>query len=159
MVLPQAMAWVQYWFRVLSLKFCGKSKKKLRWYITGITRFLHVCVRVALKRVKPQPIWMDAKQIIECLLWRKNESSYRIWGWLSHARAGREGEKLGFYHLSHVVIWIRARAFCVRLAWMSRVKIRNSSSLARDSPMQCRLPGLEEDRTHLDRDQITSILK
>ena len=27
MVLPQAMAWVQYWFRVLSLKFCGKSKK------------------------------------------------------------------------------------------------------------------------------------
>ena len=28
MVLPQAMAWVQYWFRVLSLKFCGKSKKK-----------------------------------------------------------------------------------------------------------------------------------
>ena len=43
MVLPQAMAWVQYWFRVLSLKFCGKSKKKLQWYITGITRFLHVC--------------------------------------------------------------------------------------------------------------------
>ena len=27
MVQPQAMAWVQYWFRVLSLKFCGKSKK------------------------------------------------------------------------------------------------------------------------------------
>ena len=27
MVLPQAMAWAQYWFRVLSLKFCGKSKK------------------------------------------------------------------------------------------------------------------------------------
>ena len=27
MVLPQAMAWVQYWFRVLSLKFCEKSKK------------------------------------------------------------------------------------------------------------------------------------
>ena len=27
MVLPQAMAWVHYWFRVLSLKFCGKSKK------------------------------------------------------------------------------------------------------------------------------------
>ena len=27
MVLPQAMAWVQYWFRVLSLKFCGKSQK------------------------------------------------------------------------------------------------------------------------------------
>ena len=27
MVLPQAMAWVQYWFRVLSLKFYGKSKK------------------------------------------------------------------------------------------------------------------------------------
>ena len=27
MVLPQAMAWVQYWFRILSLKFCGKSKK------------------------------------------------------------------------------------------------------------------------------------
>ena len=27
MVLPQAMAWVLYWFRVLSLKFCGKSKK------------------------------------------------------------------------------------------------------------------------------------
>ena len=27
MVLPQAMAWVQYWFRVLSLKFCGKSNK------------------------------------------------------------------------------------------------------------------------------------
>ena len=27
MVLPQSMAWVQYWFRVLSLKFCGKSKK------------------------------------------------------------------------------------------------------------------------------------
>ena len=27
MVLPQAMAWVQYWFRVLSLKFCGKFKK------------------------------------------------------------------------------------------------------------------------------------
>ena len=27
MVLPQAMAWVQYCFRVLSLKFCGKSKK------------------------------------------------------------------------------------------------------------------------------------
>ena len=27
MVLPHAMAWVQYWFRVLSLKFCGKSKK------------------------------------------------------------------------------------------------------------------------------------
>ena len=27
MVLPQAMAWLQYWFRVLSLKFCGKSKK------------------------------------------------------------------------------------------------------------------------------------
>ena len=51
--------------------------------------------RVALKRVKPQPIWMDAKQIIECLLWRKNEPSYRIWGWLSHARAGREGKKLG----------------------------------------------------------------
>ena len=44
MVLPQAMAWVQYWFRVLSLKFCGKSQKNLRWYITGITRFLHVCV-------------------------------------------------------------------------------------------------------------------
>ena len=34
MVLPQAMAWVQYWFRVL--------QKNLRWYITGITRFLHV---------------------------------------------------------------------------------------------------------------------
>ena len=30
MVLPQAMAWVQYWFRVLSLKFCGKSKKNCR---------------------------------------------------------------------------------------------------------------------------------
>ena len=27
MVLPQAMTWVQYWFRVLSLKFCGTSKK------------------------------------------------------------------------------------------------------------------------------------
>ena len=27
MVLPQAMAWVHYWFCVLSLKFCGKSKK------------------------------------------------------------------------------------------------------------------------------------
>ena len=27
MVLPQATAWVQYWFCVLSLKFCGKSKK------------------------------------------------------------------------------------------------------------------------------------
>ena len=27
MVLPQAMVWVQYWFRVLSLKFCRKSKK------------------------------------------------------------------------------------------------------------------------------------
>ena len=27
MVLPQAMAWMQYWFRVLSLKFCGKSKE------------------------------------------------------------------------------------------------------------------------------------
>ena len=27
--------------------------------------------------------------------------------------------------------------------WMSRVKIRNSSSLARDSPMQWRLPGLK----------------
>ena len=27
MVPPQAMAWVQYWFHVLSLKFCGKSKK------------------------------------------------------------------------------------------------------------------------------------
>ena len=27
MVLPQVMALVQYWFRVLSLKFCGKSKK------------------------------------------------------------------------------------------------------------------------------------
>ena len=27
MVLPQAMAWVQYWFRVLRLKFYGKSKK------------------------------------------------------------------------------------------------------------------------------------
>ena len=27
MVLPQAMAWVQYWFRILSLKFCGKTKK------------------------------------------------------------------------------------------------------------------------------------
>ena len=27
MVLPQAMTWVQYWFRVLSLKFYGKSKK------------------------------------------------------------------------------------------------------------------------------------
>ena len=27
MVLPQAMAWVQFWFRVFSLKFCGKSKK------------------------------------------------------------------------------------------------------------------------------------
>ena len=27
MVLPQAMAWVQYWFHVLSLKFYGKSKK------------------------------------------------------------------------------------------------------------------------------------
>ena len=27
MVLPQAMAWGQYWFRVLSLEFCGKSKK------------------------------------------------------------------------------------------------------------------------------------
>ena len=27
MVLPQAMAWVQYWFRILSLKFCRKSKK------------------------------------------------------------------------------------------------------------------------------------
>ena len=24
------MAWVQYWFRVLSLKFCGKSKKNCR---------------------------------------------------------------------------------------------------------------------------------
>ena len=42
MVLPQAMAWVQYWFRVLSLKFCGKSKKKLRGYIPAIPRFLHV---------------------------------------------------------------------------------------------------------------------
>ena len=30
MVLPQAMAWVQYWFRVLSLKFCKKSKKNCR---------------------------------------------------------------------------------------------------------------------------------
>ena len=45
MVLPQAMAWVQYWFRVLSLKFCGKSKKKLRGYIPAIPRFLHVCLR------------------------------------------------------------------------------------------------------------------
>ena len=27
MVLPQAMAWVQYWFCILSLKFCGKFKK------------------------------------------------------------------------------------------------------------------------------------
>ena len=27
MMLPQAIAWVQYWFRVLSLNFCGKSKK------------------------------------------------------------------------------------------------------------------------------------
>ena len=27
MVLPQVMAWVQYWFCVLSLKFCGKFKK------------------------------------------------------------------------------------------------------------------------------------
>ena len=42
MVLPQAMAWVQYWFRILSLKFCGKSKKKLRRYISAISRFLHV---------------------------------------------------------------------------------------------------------------------
>ena len=46
MVLPQAMAWVQYWFRILSLKFCGKSKKKLRRYISTISRFLHVWVGV-----------------------------------------------------------------------------------------------------------------
>ena len=46
MVLPQAMAWVQYWFRVLSLKFCGKFKKKLRRYISTISRFLHVWVSV-----------------------------------------------------------------------------------------------------------------
>ena len=45
MVLPQAIAWVQYWFRVLSLKFCGKSKKNLRRYISAISRFLHVCVK------------------------------------------------------------------------------------------------------------------
>ena len=48
MVLPQAMAWVQYWFCVLSLKFCGKSKK-LRRYISGISRFLHVSTYVPIK--------------------------------------------------------------------------------------------------------------
>ena len=44
---PQAMAWVQYWFRVLSLKF-REIQKELRWYITTITRFLHVWMSLAL---------------------------------------------------------------------------------------------------------------
>ena len=102
--------------------------------------------RFAIKRIIST---LGCQKVIQSLLWRKNEPSYRIWGWLSHTRAGREGKKLGFYHLAQVVIWIGARAFCERLAWMSRVKIRNSSSLARDSPMQCRLPGLKEDWTHI----------
>ena len=41
MVLPQAMAWVQYWFRIQP-KILLKIQKKLRWHITGITHFLHV---------------------------------------------------------------------------------------------------------------------
>ena len=36
MVLPQAMAWVQYWFRVFSLEFCGKSKK-ICWDISQVS--------------------------------------------------------------------------------------------------------------------------
>ena len=49
MVLPQAMAWMQYWFRVLSLKFCGKSKKicgdispvspAFSMYVPGLQKF------------------------------------------------------------------------------------------------------------------------
>ena len=39
MVLPQAMAWVQYWFRVLSLKFCGKSKKIAEIYLRYLPLF------------------------------------------------------------------------------------------------------------------------
>ena len=46
MVLPQAMAWVQYWFRVLSLKFGGKSKKIGGDTVTAVTRFFHVWLRV-----------------------------------------------------------------------------------------------------------------
>ena len=45
MALPQAMAWVQYWFRVLSLKFCGKSKKIAEIYLHNLPLF--ACMIIA----------------------------------------------------------------------------------------------------------------
>ena len=49
MVLPQAMAWVQYWFRILSLKFCGKSKKFAEIYLHNLPLF--ACMSIVLERV------------------------------------------------------------------------------------------------------------
>ena len=48
--------------------------------------------RFAIKRIIST---LGCQKVIQSLLWRKNEPSHRIWGWLIHARAGREGEKLG----------------------------------------------------------------
>ena len=80
MVLPQAMAWVQYWFRVLSLKFCGKSKKNLRRYISAISRFLHVCFNPKLVFAE---IWagrpfrvFKSSQLVRTSLWW-----LRLWRW------------------------------------------------------------------------------
>ena len=39
MVLPQAMAWVQYWFCVISLIFCRKSKKNCGIYLRYLPLF------------------------------------------------------------------------------------------------------------------------
>ena len=74
MVLPQAMAWVQYWFRVLSLKFLRKILKNLRWYITGITRFLHVWLLPALnatgkKRAIQKKNNISLRHSIQSVLW------------------------------------------------------------------------------------------
>ena len=71
MVLPQAMAWVQYWFRVLSLKFCGKSKKKLRRYISGISRFLHVCSDDDKKSICPVKMCFQTDPEIKAMILRR----------------------------------------------------------------------------------------
>ena len=104
MVLPQAMAWVQYWFRVLSLKFCGKSKK----FAVIYHRYhpLFACMPPSISSIAGQP-WVSRclpgnRQLVSIGVvaasvepFTGRGSSTHPGGWsLALGEAGRGGRKL-----------------------------------------------------------------
>ena len=111
MVLPQAMAWVRYWFRVLSLKFCGKSKKKIAEIYLRYLPLFACMVETSQELRIPSlvPILCEAK-IWHLVNWEYRNNCHKLWYWHSQLRPSIDNSPIDIFQ--KFSIKDRIRNFC-----------------------------------------------